>query len=115
MSYSLGPRHIFALVTILVASAANAQDTRKISEPVFPPSCTMIPAPLLAGPWGKLKSQDDRDALSAAETATIQSALNGCAAGQAVELSLAANGAGDAFLINPLQVPAGVSLIVDEA
>jgi len=48
---------------------------------------------------------------TAFDTARIQGALSACPTGQAVEL--AASGTNVAFLIQPITVPSGVSLIVD--
>jgi polygalacturonase len=48
---------------------------------------------------------------SALDTSRIQSALNGCASGQAVKL--ATGGGNNAFITGPLTLPAGVTLWVD--
>ena len=45
------------------------------------------------------------------DTSRVQSALNACPAGQAVEFS--ADGAHNAFLIAPITLPAGVTMLVD--
>jgi polygalacturonase len=45
------------------------------------------------------------------DTARVQAALTACASGSAVELAL--GGTNNAFLIQPINVPSGVSLIVD--
>jgi hypothetical protein len=53
------------------------------------------------------------DAESNSETASITSALAACTPGQAVELSLGTTTSYNSFLVNPIVVPSGVSLIVD--
>ena len=82
----------------LVAQALVAQDTRTVTEPVFPPVCTQVPA---------LSTADD----SSLDTSRIQAALSSCPAGQAVELR--ADGPADAFFIGPIQFPPGVTLLLD--
>jgi polygalacturonase len=108
---------VFALCGMAVPSLP-AQDLRNVQEPAFPPTCAVVHAPLRStakGPW----IQDDvtiQDAESLAETTIVKDALQQCAAGQngqAVELALGAGGAYNAFLLNPIQLPQGVSLIID--
>ncbi len=77
-----------------------------MTEPVFPPVCTKLAAQLTAGPTG-LPAPGE----TLFDTAAIQSALNACPAGQGVELQ--AGGAGNAFLIGPIRLPPGVTLLVD--
>jgi polygalacturonase len=72
-----------------------AQDTRQVAEPVIPKSCATLAAE------GSSINEDKLD------TARIQDALDKCAAGQAVELT------GSVFLSGPLQLRAGVTLLVD--
>lgn len=91
----------FLAVWICFGAAAAAQDSRNVTEPVFPRVCAQLPA-RLAAPIA------DETAL---DTARVQSALNGCAAGAAVELQ--GNGALDSFLIAPIVLPKGVTLLVD--
>jgi uncharacterized protein (TIGR03437 family) len=81
---------------------AHAQDKRNVIEPAFAPVCTQLTAQLTASP---LSSETTFD------TARIQSALNACPAGQAVELQ--PGGSNNAYLIAPLQLPKGVTLLVD--
>jgi len=90
----------------LVPIALMAQDTRTVREPVFPPVCTRLAAQLKAGPTGLPAASE-----TLFDTAAIQNAMNACPSGEAVEL--AANGIGNAFLIAPIKIPAGVTLIVD--
>lgn len=88
-----------------------AQDTRNVSEPVFPPTCQVMSAYFQSSSSGDVPSANDNNTESARETLAIQSALNSCVSGKAVEL--VGSGSNNAFLINPLTIPTGVSLIVD--
>src|SRR5690348_21463 len=85
----------------LFAGVTFAQDSRNVTEPSFPPACAVLTANQVAG------SLDE----GSFDTARIQSALNACPAGQAVEL--AAQGSSNAFLIQPITIPSGVTLLVD--
>lgn len=96
-----------ALAMLLVSRPAVAQDTRTVTEPVFPPSCTVLNAELTQT-GNQLPSADESDF----DTSRIQSALNDCTSGQAVELALGSNGS-NAFLIQPITLPAGVTLLID--
>jgi uncharacterized protein (TIGR03437 family) len=80
------------------------QDTRTVTEPTFPPACTVLAAQLSIG-GGEPSSE------TAFDTARMQSALNACPAGKAVEL--AASGGNNAFLIQPISIPNGVTLLID--
>jgi polygalacturonase len=73
-------------------------------EPTTPTACTTLTASfaVVAG------TPPDESNL---DTTRIQTALNGCAAGQAVEL--AASGAQNGFITGPIHLPTGVSLRVD--
>src|ERR1700722_2056437 len=90
---------IWAVVSLALGITAPAQDLRNVTEPVIPPSCIVLTA-RSAGP-------DD----AAPDTKRIQDALDGCEAGHAVELK--ANEASNSFLSGPLQLRAGVTLLVD--
>lgn len=83
-----------------------AQDTRIVTEPAFPPACVQLQAQLTAGPSG-LPAESEL----LPDTARIQSAMNTCPAGQAVELQ--PGGGANAFLAGPLTLPKGVTLLVD--
>lgn len=80
------------------------QDTRSVTEPTFPPACTAVAAQL-AIVAGEPSSE------TAFDTARIQSALNACPAGKAVEL--VPNNGNNAFLIQPISIPSGVTLLID--
>jgi len=97
------------LLALALALPAVAQDTRKVTEPVVPPPCTVLRAKLNRA--GASISADDEDK---PDTARIQSALDACPAGQAVVLQRNAYRT-DAFLAGPLQLRKGVVLVVDRA
>jgi polygalacturonase len=86
-------------LALLGGSAAFAQDTRTVTEPVIPPACVVL--------RGQSSGPDD----TRPDTARIQSALDHCSPGHAVELK-PESGAG-AFLTGPLQLRAGVTLLID--
>ena len=97
---------IFA--AIVLAFAARAQDTRNVTEPVIPQSCAVLTAALTAVDGNETIAEADESKL---DTARIQKALDGCANGQAVVLR--SEGARNAFLTGPLDLKAGVTLVVD--
>ena len=96
------------MAALLIGAAAFAQDTRTVTEPRIPPACAALPAQLRAVDGGKTIAAADE---SKADTGRIQQAIDHCAAGQAVELR--ASGSLDAFLTGPLELRAGVTLLVD--
>jgi Glycosyl hydrolases family 28/Bacterial Ig-like domain (group 3) len=81
-----------------------AQDTRNVSEPKFPASCAVLQAKLSVSN-GEPSSETEFD------TSRIQDALDSCASGKAVEL--AATDTNYGFLIQPISIPSGVTLLVD--
>jgi Glycosyl hydrolases family 28/Bacterial Ig-like domain (group 3) len=83
---------------------AWGQDTRTVTEPVFPATCTVLQAQqAISG--GEPTSETTFD------TTRLQSALTACGAGKAVELTT--SGSNNAFLIQPINIPNGVTLLVD--
>ena len=86
---------------------ASAQDTRTVTEPVYPHSCTVLQAHLQA-PLGVLSAANEHRT----DTARIQSAIDQCPAGNAVELKAA--GSDNIFLMAPIRLKAGVTLRVDQ-
>jgi polygalacturonase len=99
----------FAVVMLLsvITMKAIAQDTRQVTEPKIPASCVQLPAQLRAVS-DKLSETDD----SKLDTARIQSALDKCKPGMAVELRPASGN--NAFLSGPLEMRTGVTLLIDE-
>ncbi|HTZ89263.1 MAG TPA: glycosyl hydrolase family 28 protein, partial [Alloacidobacterium sp.] len=75
-----------------------------MTEPHIPHTCVVLKARLSA-PHGVLTNERKED------TARIQSAIDRCGAGMAVELK--ASGRKDVFLSGPLQLKQGVTLLVD--
>lgn len=97
---------ILPLLTLLaILPAASAQDTRTVNEPVIPPTCATLDAQLTAA--GHTLAPADESRL---DTARIQHAIDHCAKGHGVLLST--GGTGNAFLSGPLELRAGVTLIV---
>ena len=99
-------RSFAALALALWPLSAGAQDTRTVSEPVIPPVCAALGARLAVVNGRTVAPEDERRP----DTARIQQALDGCPAGQAVELR--PEGGFAAFLAGPLQLRAGVTLLV---
>ncbi len=96
------------LAAIMVGSIIQcfAQDTRRVEEPKIPHACAILRA-VLTAPAGHLTTEDE----SRLDTNRIQSAIDGCPAGQAVEL--AADGPRAAYLLSPIHLRKGVTLLVD--
>jgi polygalacturonase len=97
----------FLVVLMMLAPAIlSGQDTRHVTEPVIPASCTTLLAVLSS--QGTTLADTDETRL---DTQRIQDALDGCALGKAVVLK--ADGGRNAFLSGPLQLRRGVTLVVD--
>jgi polygalacturonase len=103
----------------LAAWTVHAQDTRTVEEPHLPRACAVLRAEL-AAPGGRLSDADEQRL----DTARIQSALDRCPAGEAVELRGGGRGDGaaaargrraenDVFLTGPIELRPGVTLLVD--
>jgi polygalacturonase len=92
---------------VLVGSSLSAQDTRNVTEPKRPATCTVLTAELTAVADTTLAEQDERKL----DTKRIQGAIDGCPRGRAVVLKVAGNAR--AFLIGPITLKAGVALVVD--
>ena len=97
----------FALLISFALTSAYAQDTRQVTEPGIPPSCTVLAAELTSRGSTLAESDENRP-----DTNRIQQAMDGCQPGQAVELKAA--GGHDAFLSGPLQLRRGVTLLIDK-
>src|SRR5215470_17632693 len=93
-------------IAFLAGAVACAQDTRKVSEPHFPPACTILTA-RLAAPGGVLPEASEK----LLDTDRIQNAIDHCAPGQAVELKPAAGN--NIFLTAPISLKPGVTLLID--
>lgn len=92
---------------VAVCAVATAQDRRVVTEPKVPAACVTLTAQLRAVDDQIVEADESK-----LDTARIQAALDHCKAGMAVELKA---GAGkDAFLSGPLDLRAGVTLLVDK-
>jgi len=100
-------RFVFALVAATTARGAGAQDTRTVVEPRVPVACATLSADLTAVADTTLADVDERKL----DTKRIQSAIDRCSSGRAVVLRAA--GAKRAFLIGPIALRRGVTLVVD--
>jgi polygalacturonase len=100
-------RFVLALVAATTARAAGAQDTRTVVEPRVPVACATLSADLTAVADTTLADVDERKL----DTKRIQSAIDQCSSGRAVVLRAA--GAKRAFLIGPIALRRGVTLVVD--
>lgn len=96
------------LALLPVASAMGvAQDTRHVTEPVIPPTCVVLKAQLKATN-NALRDEDEQKL----DTKRIQDAMDHCGEGTAV--ALVSDGANNAFLSGPLDLRAGVTLLVNK-
>jgi uncharacterized repeat protein (TIGR02543 family) len=76
-------------------------DARTVAEPVIPPVCSVLTAAMSVS--SPVETMPD--------TARVVAALSACPAGQAVQFS--ANGSNNAFVIAPITLPAGVTMLLD--
>ena len=91
-----------------MALGAAAQDTRVVTEPVIPATCVRLEAKIVA--VGEKFAEADE---ARADSARIQSAIDKCKSGTAVELATGGAGA-NAFLSGPLELREGVTLLIDK-
>lgn len=105
-----------AALLLAFAPVASAQDTRTVKEPTLPPACITLKAALTSdqATSGQLEAHADKSGSdkSGLDTLRLQTALDHCDKGHAVEL--AADGSDNAFLIGPIAFRAGVSLLIDK-
>jgi polygalacturonase len=107
----------FLIVAAIDASSILfAQDTRKVTEPVIPPTCVTLKAALTTtlATSGAIEARAGNSVPGTIvpDTARIQQALDQCTKGHAVEL--AADSANIAFLSGPIQLRPGVTLLIDK-
>ena len=93
-------------VTALLCAGAAAQDTRVVIEPKIPPVCATVRAQL-AAPHG-IEAADE----TKLDTARLQQAIDNCTPGHALEL--APGGEHNAFLMGPIELRNGVTLLIDK-
>ena len=98
--------HFVAVPLLLFASNLSGQDTRKVTEPRLPSACATLNADISAD-HGVITPADEHKL----DTERIQHAIDNCAAGKAVVLR--AEGRKNVFLIGPISLRAGVTLVVD--
>ena len=105
----MGLRLLLFVVLSVLFAPLRAQDTRVVKEPAYPHACKVLYAQLDAHngtlpdePIERHYRDNDR----------IQRAMEKCPAGQAVVLHASKTGR-SIFLISPLRLRAGVTLIVD--
>src|ERR1700756_5529960 len=91
---------IIAVLVLRMPAMMRAQDTRQVSEPKIPASCTQLPAQLRATS-DKLAEADE----SKLDTTRIQDAIDKCKPDMAVELKPASGN--NAFLTGPLEMRTG--------
>jgi polygalacturonase len=92
---------------LFAATLACAQDTRTVTEPHIPATCTKLTAQLVST-HGAISEADE----AKLDTDRIQKAMDQCKDKQAVEL--APDGSSNAFLTGPLELRPGVTLLVDK-
>ncbi len=85
----------FFVIMAVAGFAVAPANAQILAEPGFPQTCKV----LTAGPPG--------------QAAELQDALNKCDPGEAVELASGPGPGDDSFTIDPITIPASVSLIVD--
>jgi polygalacturonase len=85
----------------------QAQDSRNVTEPKFPPVCAELKASLEATTSGIAETDEHK-----LDSQRIQSAIDKCGKGKAV--ALRTSGSNNAFLSGPLELREGVTLLVDK-
>jgi len=90
----------------LACLGAHGQDKRSVAEPVVPEVCILMKAALVAPQ--RIASKDELWV----DTDRLQSAINHCRRGQAVELIR--DGHANAFLSGTLRLRGGVTLLLDK-
>ena len=97
---------LLGIAVVGVTFGARAQDTRTVTEPVIPAVCATLKA-ALAAPSG-IAAEDE----AKLDTERVQKGIDACGEGKALEL--ASDGARNAFLIAPITLKSGVTLLVDK-
>ncbi len=97
----------FAVTGLVLSGCAFGQDSRTVIEPVVPAVCATVRAQLTSVAGGIAGGDEAK-----LDTERVQKAIDGCGAGRAVELAL--DGAKNALLTGPIQLKAGVTLLVDK-
>jgi len=98
---------LVAALPLFFVFALHAQDTRTVTEPKIPPACVTLQADVVAN-HGVIAEADEQKL----STARIQDAMDHCTQGEAVVLR--AHGKRNVFITGPLNLRAGVVLVVDK-
>lgn len=98
------------LLLALWPRVSLAQDSRSVREPLIPPTCMILASHIrqLEGQVGISAADENNE-----DSHRVQTAIDGCPAGHAVEL--AADGDRRAFLIGPIILKDGITLLLDRA
>ena len=104
----LKPRAPSACLVMLISmsAAGMAQDRRTVMEPTIPQLCGTLRAALVLR--GSMLDPKDEGRL---DTRRVQHALDGCGSERALEL--ASDSGANGFLIGPITIPTGVTLLID--
>ncbi len=105
--YMMRMLRVGAALLFAIDAASVAQDRRVVVEPTIPSVCAVLDAKL-AMHGGIVDAKDE----AKLDTLRVQRALDSCGTGKAVELG--SRGAANTFLIGPIAVPRGVTLLVDK-
>ena len=106
----MGVRALKVLLLLLgLVISARAQDTRNVTEPRYPASCKILYAELTPHAGVLPEEPIERHYR---DNARIEKAMAACPAGKSVVLHGSRNGK-SVFLISPLKLRAGVTLVVD--
>jgi polygalacturonase len=95
---------VLSAVVLAGGMTLTAQDTRTVTQPTIPATCSTHTAEI-AAVNGDLASETHND------TSRIQAALTACTSGHSV--ALAVSGSDNAFLIGPITIPSGVTLEIE--
>src|SRR5262249_7216293 len=96
---------LFFIVLLSTRLLAFAQDTRRVTEPRFPPVCVSLAAELAAENGSIAEADENRP-----DTLRIQKAIDRCKPGTSVELR--GTGGNNAFLAGPIELKPGITLLV---
>ncbi|MFL5562074.1 MAG: pectinesterase family protein [Gemmatimonadaceae bacterium] len=103
---ALGSAAALVAFGVVVPKWVRAQDTRTVTEPRVPKACVTLNAALAVVGDSTIAEEDERKL----DTQRIQKAIDHCGAGKAVVL--APSGGNRAFLSGPIELRAGVALVV---
>jgi len=105
---AVGLRTVGLTTGSLATGSLATGDSRSVSQPSVPPTCTTLSAQLETSN----EQFSSADETAPPDTSRIQSALNSCS-GTGDAVVLAPSGSNNAFLSGPLSLPASVDLVVE--